>query len=100
MALTPTLGRTALRGVLRAQRFQAGWGRSLPAVLPGDGVAVRRVVDEADVDAHQRRAVRRHHLPTDDTRVAAGERGRGRQCQFLWSSSKHFYTESESERVR
>lgn len=43
----------------------------LHAVLPGDGVAVLRVVQKGHVDSDQRRPVSREDLTSDDWRQAA-----------------------------
>lgn len=46
--------------------------RCLPSILPGDCVAVRWVIDEADVDSDQRRSIRGHYLSADDTGMSVG----------------------------
>lgn len=46
----------------------------LPAILPGDGVAIGRIVDEADVHSHQWSSIGRHHLPSDDAGVTVERR--------------------------
>lgn len=53
----------------------------LPAILPGDGVAIGRIVDKADVHSHQWSSIGRHHLASDDAGVTAERRES--QSRFL-----------------
>lgn len=59
---------------------------TVPAILPADCVAKKRVVDKADVHSDQRGPVCCHHLTSNHTRVPAGRketRRNGDWCQEM-----------------